>query len=349
VLGIEALPAAPAIVTTSRIWRLHGRRISRLAGPAGPIVIGDGEKAKHLRSVERIYHALAARRVDRAGTLVAFGGGVVGDVAGFAAATFLRGIDFIQIPTTLVAQVDSAIGGKVGVNLPAGKNLAGAFHAPAMVLVDPALLRTLPPREFRAGLYEVIKYGVIASRPLFERVAGSLDEIQRQQSSVLTAVILECCRLKADVVQRDEREDGLRRILNFGHTVGHALEAVTSYRRFRHGEAVGWGMAAAARLSVMRGAMNVEDEQELAALLQRLGPRTTSWMPCRETRKSGAAACTSCFAPASAARRSFQTCQQANCARPCAPSAFVLRELPLQLSSSLGLSQNLTHEEMKDM
>jgi 3-dehydroquinate synthase len=273
VLGIEALPAPPAIVTTSRIWRLHGRRISRLAGPAGPIVIGDGEKAKHLRSVERIYHALAARRVDRAGTLVAFGGGVVGDVAGFAAATFLRGIDFIQIPTTLVAQVDSAIGGKVGVNLPAGKNLAGAFHAPAMVLVDPALLRTLPPREFRAGLYEVIKYGVIASRPLFERVAGSLDEIQRQQSPVLTAVILECCRLKADVVQRDEREDGLRRILNFGHTVGHALEAVTSYRRFRHGEAVGWGMAAAARLSVMRGAMNVEDEQELAALLQRLGPR----------------------------------------------------------------------------
>ncbi|HVQ41636.1 MAG TPA: 3-dehydroquinate synthase family protein, partial [Vicinamibacterales bacterium] len=228
-LAAEGLPATAAVVTTSRIWRLHGRRASRLAGSAGPIVMGDGEQAKHLRSVERIYHALAARRVDRGGTVIAFGGGVVGDVAGFAAATFLRGIDFVQIPTTLVAQIDSAIGGKVGVNLPAGKNLAGAFHAPALVLVDPTLLRTLPPREFRAGLYEVIKYGVIASRPLFDRVARSLEQINTQEPRVLGGVILDCCRLKADVVQRDEREDGPRRILNFGHTVGHALEAATGY------------------------------------------------------------------------------------------------------------------------
>ena len=235
--------------------------------------MGDGERAKHLQSVERIYHALAARRVDRAGAVIAFGGGVVGDVAGFAAATFLRGLDFVQIPSTLVAQVDSAIGGKVGVNQPAGKNLAGAFHAPALVLVDPSLLRTLPPREFRAGMYEVIKYGVIRSRPLFDRVVDSLDAINAQEPRVLTRMILECCRLKADVVQRDEHENGPRRILNFGHTVGHALEAVTGYRRFRHGEAVGWGMAAAARLSAMRGAMTTDEEQELAALQQRLGPR----------------------------------------------------------------------------
>ena len=262
-----------ALITTNRIWNLHGRRVSRLAGPRGPVVIGDGERAKHLQSVERIYRALALRRVDRASMVAAFGGGVIGDVAGFAAATFLRGIDFIQIPTTLVAQVDSAIGGKVGVNLPAGKNLAGAFHAPALVLVDPAVLRTLPPKEFRAGMYEVIKYGVIASRPLFDRVSESLDAIMRQRPAVLNAVILECCRIKADVVQRDEREAGPRRALNFGHTVGHALEAVTRYRRFRHGEAVGWGMAAAARLSVMRGAMSADDEQQLLALLYRLGPR----------------------------------------------------------------------------
>jgi len=273
VLAAEGVAVTAALVTTSRIWRLHGRRASRLAGSAGPIVMGDGEKAKHLGSVERIYHALAARRVDRAGTVIAFGGGVVGDVAGFAAATYLRGIDFIQVPTTLVAQVDSAIGGKVGVNLPAGKNLAGAFHAPALVLADPTVLRTLPPREFRAGLYEVIKYGVIASRPLFERVAGSLEQINAQESRVLGGVILDCCRIKAEVVQRDEREDGPRRILNFGHTIGHALEAATGYRRFRHGEAVGWGMAAAARLSVMRGAMSIDEEQELLALLHRLGPR----------------------------------------------------------------------------
>jgi 3-dehydroquinate synthase len=272
-LAAEDLPAPAALVTTNRIWRLHGRRASRLAGAAGPIVMGDGERAKHLQSVERIYHALAARRVDRAGAVIAFGGGVVGDVAGFAAATFLRGLDFVQIPTTLVAQVDSAIGGKVGVNLPAGKNLAGAFHAPALVLVDPSLLRTLPPREFRAGMYEVIKYGVIASRPLFDRVVDSLDAINAQEPRVLTRIILECCRLKADVVQRDEHENGSRRILNFGHTVGHALEAVTGYRRFRHGEAVGWGMAAAARLSAMRGAMTMDEEQELTALQQRLGAR----------------------------------------------------------------------------
>ena len=244
-----------------------------MASGEPPILMGDGETAKHLRSVERIYQALAKRRVDRASTVAAFGGGVVGDVAGFAAATFLRGIPFIQIPTTLVAQVDSAIGGKVGVNLPSGKNLAGAFHAPALVLVDPAVLRSLPPREFRAGMYEVIKYGVIASRPLFDRVVTELGAINRQSTGVLTETILDCCRIKADVVQRDEREDGPRRVLNFGHTIGHALEAVTRYQRFKHGEAVGWGMLAAARLSVIRGTMRDSEEQELAALLTRLGPR----------------------------------------------------------------------------
>jgi 3-dehydroquinate synthase len=176
------------------------------------------------------------------------------------------------VPTTLLAQVDSSIGGKVGVNHALGKNLIGAFHQPALVAIDPLLLATLPRREFRSGLYEVVKYGVIASRDLFDRVAKDTRAIFARTADVLLPAIVESCRVKADVVSKDERESGLRRILNFGHTLGHALEAVTKYRRFRHGEAIAYGMLAAADLAVARGAFADREREGLAALIAKLGP-----------------------------------------------------------------------------
>lgn len=261
------------VVSCSPVWRLHGTRLRRLLSATGsPILIADGERAKTLTTVARLYDAFARRGVDRSTTVIAFGGGVLGDIAGFAAATFLRGLPVVQIPTTLLAQVDSAIGGKTGVNLASGKNLVGAFHPPRLVACDPDLLVSLPRREFRSGLYEVVKYGVIASRPLFERVAASADHIFAHDRDVLVPVVAECCRIKADVVSRDEREAGPRRVLNFGHSVGHALEAATRYRRFRHGEAVAYGMLAAARLSAARGSLSAEDESRLNDLIRHLGP-----------------------------------------------------------------------------
>jgi 3-dehydroquinate synthase len=264
------------VVSSAPIWRLQGRRIAQvLPAKDRPVIITDGERAKTLATVARIYDACVQRTLDRTATVVAFGGGVVGDVAGFAAATYLRGIRLVQVPTTLLAQVDSAVGGKVGVNLAAGKNLVGAFHAPDLVVCDPAVLASLPRREFRSGLYEVVKYGVIAARSLFDRVAGSLAAIFAQDSAVLTPLVAECCRIKADVVMADERESGPRRALNFGHTVGHALEAITSYRRFRHGEAIGYGMLAAARLSVARGLLSRDEEALLQKLIAQMGPMPT--------------------------------------------------------------------------
>ena len=259
------------VVSTPPIWRAQGRRIARLARPDGALLMPDGERAKSLRSIERLYRGFGDRRLDRGSVVVAFGGGVVGDTAGFAAATFLRGLRVVQIPTTLLSQVDSAIGGKTGINLPFGKNLAGAFHPPSLVIIDPAVLRTLPAREYRAGLYEVIKYGVIASPGLFAKVASTTPALMKQRLDLLTPVIAECCRIKARVVESDEHEAGPRRVLNFGHTVGHALEAMTNYRRFLHGEAVGYGMLAAARLSVMRGLMPAADEGRLTSVVTALG------------------------------------------------------------------------------
>ena len=265
------LGSRTTVVSTPPIWRAQGRRIARLAGPDGALLMPDGERAKSLRSIERLYRGFGDRRLDRGSVVVAFGGGVVGDTAGFAAATFLRGLRVVQIPTTLLSQVDSAIGGKTGINLPFGKNLAGAFHPPSLVIIDPAMLRTLPAREYRAGLYEVIKYGVIASPGLFAKVASTTPALMKQRLDLLTPVIAECCRIKARVVESDEHEAGPRRVLNFGHTVGHALEAMTNYRRFLHGEAVGYGMLAAARLSVVRGLMPAADEGRLASVVSALG------------------------------------------------------------------------------
>jgi 3-dehydroquinate synthase len=254
------------------VWRLHGPRLARAIGPVEPILVPDGERFKQLPTVTRIYDSLVRANAERGSTLVTFGGGVIGDMAGFAAATYLRGIALVHLPTTLLAQVDSAIGGKVGVNHPLGKNLIGSFYQPHAVVIDPSVLGTLPRREFRAGLYEVIKYGMTSSLGLFDRVASERKPIFARSAETLTAIISESCRIKADVVSIDEREAGPRRILNFGHTAGHAIEAVTKYRRCRHGEAVGYGMLVAAEIAAGRGALADRDRQALADLIASLGP-----------------------------------------------------------------------------
>jgi 3-dehydroquinate synthase len=271
-LEAHGVGARRFVVSNPAVWRLHGTTIQRALGGAEPILVPDGERFKTLQSASRIYDALVRGGADRGSALIAVGGGVIGDTAGFAAATFLRGITLVQVPTTLLAQVDSSVGGKVGVNLPQGKNLVGAFHQPALVMIDPLLLRTLPRREFRSGLYEVVKYGMIASRPLFDLIVQKSKDVFAHRADVLVPAIVESCRIKARVVTEDERESGLRRILNFGHTVGHALEAVTRYRRFRHGEAIAYGMLAAADLATVRGALAERERQALAQLIAQLGP-----------------------------------------------------------------------------
>jgi 3-dehydroquinate synthase len=271
VLDSIKAPERRFIVSSPPIWRLHGSAFETLTNEK-PILIPDGERHKQVATVGRIYDALIRAGADRATTIIAVGGGVVGDVAGFAAATFLRGVPVVQVPTTLLAQVDSAIGGKVGVNHPLGKNLIGAFHQPLAVVVDPDVLSTLPRREFRAGLYEVVKYGVIASRPLFDQLTANLPAIFKRDPSLLADVIGESCRIKAEVVSADEREAGPRRALNFGHTMGHALEALTRFKRFRHGEAVGYGMLAACELAAARGALPPADRDALRELIARMGP-----------------------------------------------------------------------------
>ena len=270
-LDAARLPARRFIVSNTTVWRFHEDAFAGLTSE-DPILLPDGERHKNLQTVGRIYDALIRAHADRSSTLIAIGGGVVGDTAGFAAATFLRGVPVVQVPTTLLAQVDSAIGGKVGVNHAQGKNLIGAFHPPALVLVDPVLLATLPRREFRAGLYEVIKYGVIASPELFHRVSATLPQLFKRDIDAMMPVVTESCRIKARVVEEDERETGLRRILNFGHTAAHALESVTNYRRFRHGEAVAYGMLIAADISIARGRMPAADREALGALITKMGP-----------------------------------------------------------------------------
>jgi 3-dehydroquinate synthase len=266
------LPARRFVVSSPQVWRLHGARLARGARKLEPILVPDGERNKQLPTVARIYDALVKATADRSSTLVTFGGGVIGDMAGYAASTYLRGIPLVHIPTTLLAQVDSSIGGKVGVNHPLGKNLIGSFFQPHAVLIDPSVLGSLPRREFRAGLYEVIKYGMTSSASLFDRIGRERKAIFDREPAALLGVVAESCRIKASVVAQDEKESGIRRILNFGHTAGHAIEAVTKYKRFRHGEAVAYGMLVAAQLSVTRGALAETDRKALADLISSLGP-----------------------------------------------------------------------------
>jgi len=224
------------ILSSPRVWRaVNGivrQGISRVREPQVHL-FDDAEAAKNLRTVEEIVRRLVRAGADRKALLIAVGGGVVGDVAGFVAASYLRGVALVQLPTTMVAQVDSAVGGKTGVNLPEGKNLVGAFYPPRLVLVDPDVLSTLPDREFRAGLAEVIKYGVIADAKLFRFLEENMARILRRDAKALQHIIRRSIEIKASVVSRDEKESGLREILNFGHTFGHALESATRYRRFR--------------------------------------------------------------------------------------------------------------------
>lgn len=266
-----------ALVSDRTVHRLHGSAVERALRQAGleplPCLIAPGERAKTLRTAERIWSFLIAERFERGEGIVALGGGVVGDLAGFVAATYQRGIPVVQLPTTLLAQIDSSVGGKTAVNHPLGKNLIGAFHQPSAVIIDPVVLTTLPRREFQAGLYEAIKYGIIRDAALARSIETGIDRLLALDPSRLVPLIARCCQIKAEVVALDEREGGLRRILNYGHTVGHALEAVTDYRRFRHGEAVGEGMKCAADLAAALGLLAADQKDRIGALIDAVGPR----------------------------------------------------------------------------
>ena len=235
------------------------------------ITIPAGETAKSLKTLEACYTQLAAQRLERKSFIVALGGGVVGDLAGFVAATYLRGLPFVQVPTTLLAQVDSSVGGKVGLNLKAGKNLVGAFHQPRLVLCDLDALASLPKREYCAGLAEVIKYGIIYDAGLFRRLERDLPKLLRRDQRTLAAVVARCCEIKADIVRQDETESGLRAILNFGHTIGHALEAISHYGKYLHGEAIAIGQVAAAKLSAQVLGLPAEEVDRIERIFQRAG------------------------------------------------------------------------------
>ena len=264
-----------AVITDTNVGPRFAAKIEKALAQAGfqaaRITVPAGEKAKSLKSVQACYDRLAAARLERKSFIVALGGGVVGDLAGFVAATYLRGMPFVQVPTTLLAQVDSSVGGKVGVNLKAGKNLVGAFHQPRLVVCDLDTLRTLPSREYRAGLAEVIKYGIIYDAQLFEQIERDLPRLLRRDPPTLSAVIARCCEIKADVVGQDETEGGLRAILNFGHTIGHGLEAISRYGKYLHGEAISIGQVAAAKISARLMGLPAKEAERIHDLFRRTG------------------------------------------------------------------------------
>jgi len=235
-------------------------------------VLPPGEATKTVASAQQLWQQMLDARADRKTVLVAVSGGVIGDLAGFVAATYARGLQFLQIPTTLLAHVDSSVGGKVGVNLPGAKNMIGSFWQPCGVLIDTDTLTTLPEREYRAGLAEVVKYGVILDAPFFAELEQSVAAIRQRDPATLRGIIARCCRLKADVVEQDEREEtGLRAVLNYGHTFCHAIESATGYGRYLHGEAVSMGMVCAARLAERLGRIDASLGQRQRALLEQLG------------------------------------------------------------------------------
>ena len=263
------------ILTSPRVWRALGKKVKAGLSPRADVqlhLFDDTEAAKNLKTVEALARKLVRAGADRKSLLVAVGGGVIGDVAGFVAASYLRGVALVQVPTTVVAQVDSAVGGKTGVNLPEGKNLVGAFYPPNLVLVDPEVLGTLPPREFRGGLAEVIEYGVIADAKLFAFLENNMPGILARKQQPLEHVIRRSIEIKAQVVSSDERESGLREILNYGHTFAHALESVTRYKIFQHGEAVAWGMMCAALLGHETIKTPPNDVARIIALVRQIGP-----------------------------------------------------------------------------
>lgn len=266
------LPRRVFVLTSPEIWALWGEALqASFAEPPIVLFLAPGERHKTMASVEKLLRQMIAAGGDRGSLLIAFGGGIVGDVGGFVAAIFMRGIPYVQVPTTFLSQVDSSVGGKTGVNLPEGKNLVGSFHHPVVVFADISVLGTLPDRELRSGLMESVKAGIIRDRTLVRFMEEHADEILRRDAKALEKVIGASIKMKADVVNRDERESGLRMILNFGHTLGHAIEQVTRYKALLHGEAVGWGMVAALHLAKQRGTISSRQAERMESLIHLYG------------------------------------------------------------------------------
>jgi 3-dehydroquinate synthase len=260
-----------AVISNPVVYNFYGTVIAQSLKDDGfrlsEIIIPDGEEYKSLEWAGKVYGELLKARLDRQSAVIALGGGVIGDLAGFAASTYMRGVAIIQVPTTLLAQVDSSVGGKTGVNHPLGKNMIGTFWQPRLVWIDPDTLETLPRRELIAGLAEVIKYGIIRDRELFDFLQTDREKILRLDRQALTHLIKRSCEIKADVVSRDERESGLRAILNYGHTIGHAIETVTGYKKYLHGEAIAMGMYAEAVLSNRLGIIDDQQVESIKALI----------------------------------------------------------------------------------
>jgi 3-dehydroquinate synthase len=271
--AVGKLPRRVFVLTSAPIWALWGETfLSSFAEPPVTLFLEPGEKHKTMASVDRLLRQMARAGGDRGSLLIAFGGGIVGDAGGFLAAIYMRGIPYVQAPTTFLAQVDSSVGGKVGVNLPEGKNLVGNFHHPRAVFADMRVLGTLPDRELRAGLMESVKAGIIRDRALLRFMEEHAAQVLARDAKALEKVIAASIRMKAGVVNRDERENGLRMILNLGHTVGHALEQSTGYKVLLHGEAVGWGMIAALHLARQRGTISKAQFERLERLIHLYGP-----------------------------------------------------------------------------
>jgi len=266
------------VVTTADVFKLHGKTLHQAlankhaAHKHKVLFFPGGEPNKRLSQLEALAEQMIEGGGDRSSVVIAFGGGIVGDVAGFLAAVFMRGIPVIQVPTTLLAQVDAAVGGKTGVNLVSGKNLLGSFHQPLAVLIDPDVVRTLPEREYRAGLYEIVKCGVIRDPELFDLMDQCAPAVLAQEPATVERIIAAAVRIKAEVVTADEREGDLRRILNFGHTFGHSLEAETRYERFLHGEAIAWGMHAATILAERTGRLGATEAASIRSVIDKYGP-----------------------------------------------------------------------------
>jgi len=275
VIGRQRAVSGVFLLSSRTAWKHCGATLGGALGrerAGNTILFDDAETAKSLSTLDHLCRELHRAGADRGSLLVAVGGGVVGDVAGFVAASYLRGIRLIHVPTTLVAQIDSSIGGKTGVNLSEGKNLVGAFYPPIAVVTDPAFLGTLPDAQFRSGLFEVVKYGVIRDAELFRFLERNMPRILRRDRSVIEWITARCVRSKASIVSKDERESGLRQILNFGHTFGHALEAAGRYRRHLHGEAIGWGMIVATLLALATDRIGTTQATRIIRVVTAVGP-----------------------------------------------------------------------------
>lgn len=263
------------LVSDELVFSLYGEEVVRILRSAGlqveTAVIKGGEACKNLSTLSWLYEQMIEKGLDRQSTVFALGGGVVGDLAGFAAASFMRGIGYIQLPTSLLAQVDSSVGGKTGVNLPLGKNLVGAFYQPSLVFADVKLLNTLAEKEYQTGLAEVIKYGIIWDQEFFTYLEENIEPIKARNMDCLIHIVSRCCEIKAEIVGQDEKENGVRALLNLGHTFGHAFEALTEYKEFTHGQAVAIGMVYAARLAAVLDRMPAQEVERVTALLQNYG------------------------------------------------------------------------------